>query len=264
MAFLALGSVAAGIFDLLWQEFEPAHQPIQALGDHIPAQRVLACLAAIWLVGGGLALLPKRTSRFGAAALAGIYLVFALFWVPRFVTVPRILGVHPAVYIGLLDGFATQFIVVIAAVLLFSRHTDVSPGSPLSRTSPARWMFGLCAIVFGLGHLTAIPVVSTMIPRWMPASPALWVVLSGIAFCLAGLAIVSGVQDLLAGRLLALMFLVFSLLVLVPLPVATPHNHVAWGANAYNLAAVGATLIFAAYLGDPRTNSPAASPLVNR
>jgi hypothetical protein len=32
-----IASVAAGIMDLVWGEFEPAHQPIQAWGDHIPA-----------------------------------------------------------------------------------------------------------------------------------------------------------------------------------------------------------------------------------
>jgi hypothetical protein len=34
-----IASVAAGIMDLVWGEFEPAHQPIQAWGDHIPASR---------------------------------------------------------------------------------------------------------------------------------------------------------------------------------------------------------------------------------
>jgi hypothetical protein len=34
-------------------------------------------------------------------------------------------------------------------------------------------------------------------------------------------------------------------LALAPGPIADPHNHVAWGSNAYNLAAVGAVWIFA-------------------
>jgi hypothetical protein len=73
-------------------------------------------------------------------------------------------------------------------------------------------------------------------------------VLSGIAFIPAGLGIVSGVLDVLAARLLALMLLLFSILVLTPNAIAAPHNHIAWGGDAYNLAAVGATLIFADWL----------------
>lgn len=70
--------------------------------------------------------------------------------------------------------------------------------------------------------------------------------ISGIAFLLAGVAIVSGICSTLAARLLGLMLLLFEPLVLLPNLVADPHNHVAWGANAYNLAAAGAVWLFAA------------------
>jgi len=55
----------------------------------------------------------------------------------------------------------------------------------------------------------------------------------------------SGVQDVLAARLLALMFFVFNLVALPPFIFANPHDHPAWGGNAYNLAAVGAAWILA-------------------
>jgi hypothetical protein len=62
---------------------------------------------------------------------------------------------------------------------------------------------------------------------------------------LAGLAVVSGVLDVLAARLLGLMLLVFSVLALTPIIFASPHDHVAWGTDAYNLTAVGAAWIVA-------------------
>jgi hypothetical protein len=71
---LGVASLAAVVFDAIWGGFEPAHQPIHALGDHIP----------------------------GVTALAIVYAAFAAFWLPRFVTAPRVLGYHPAVYIGVL------------------------------------------------------------------------------------------------------------------------------------------------------------------
>jgi uncharacterized membrane protein YphA (DoxX/SURF4 family) len=81
-----------------------------------------------------------------------------------------------------------------------------------------------------------------------------WTVFTGIAFVPAGLAIVAGVLDVVAARLLALMLLLFSVLVLTPLIFASPHDHVSWGADAYNLTVVGAALIVADWL-DTRCHS---------
>ena len=116
----------------------------------------------------------------------------------------------------------------------------------------ARWVFGLFVADFGIVHLLDVPVPAAMVPAWMPLGGAFWAVVSGIAFVLAGLGIVSGVLDELAARLLALMFLLFSILVLTPLTIAKPHDHTSWGGNAYNLAATGATLIFADWLAARR------------
>jgi hypothetical protein len=119
----------------------------------------------------------------------------------------------------------------------------------------ARWVFGLFVADFGIVHLLDIAEPAGMVPAWMPLGGAFWAVVSGIAFILAGLGIVSGVLDVLAARLLALMFLLFSILVLTPLIIAKPHDHTSWGGNAYNLAAVGASLIFADWLATHRAIS---------
>jgi hypothetical protein len=58
--------------------------------------------------------------------------------------------------------------------------------------------------------------------------------------------------------------LLFEALVLVPLPLARPHDHVAWGASAYNLAAVGAVWIFAESLAKGRAEHAPASALIWR
>lgn len=51
---------------------------------------------------------------------------------------------------------------------------------------------------------------------------------------------------MLAAWLLELMFLAFNLTILPSFILADPHDHAAWGGNAYNLAAVGSVWIFAA------------------
>src|SRR5580658_4629005 len=108
-----------------------------------------------------------------------------------------------------------------------------------------RWIFALCAINFGLNHLDAVADNLSFVPKWMPLGQGFWVILTGICFVLAGLGLLSGFQDVLAARLLALMFLAFNVFALPPFIFAEPRDHAAWGGNAFNLALVGATWIFA-------------------
>jgi uncharacterized membrane protein YphA (DoxX/SURF4 family) len=256
-----IGSIGAGILDLIWGDFEAAHQPIQAFGDHIPGREILAYITAICLVAGGVAILWRGTARAGAGALAAIYFIFAVFWLPRFYTAPHLLGFRIPLLIGLLAGVAQQLILVAAAIIVYAslakRELGWLPRAPLL----IRWTFGLSSIDFGLGHLTGVREVAALVPKWMPLGGGFWAILTGIAFVLAGIAILSGILDVLAARLLALMLLFFSVLVLGPGPVAHPHNHVAWGSNAYNLAAVGAVWIFAESIA---TRRPKQQPKYHR
>lgn len=244
-----IAAVAYGITDLVWGEFDPSDQPLQAWGDHVPGATIFAYIAAICLVVAGAALLWRGSRRFAAASLAVLYGIFVLFPVPRFYTAPHYLGYRPAIYIGVLVDVCQEIILFIAAVVVWK---SLSGSDSLSHRAAriARWTFGLCSVDFGLGHLTAIKSVVPMIPKWIPLGPPFWAVLTGIAFVLAGLAIISGVLDALAARLLGLMLLVFSALALAPLILASPRDHGSWGANAYNLTAVGAAWIVAEWLAD--------------
>ena len=239
-----LASVAAGIFDLVWGDFDTSHQPIQAFGDHIPGRELFAYITAVWMIAGGAAILWRRTTKAGAAALAVIYFIFAVFWLPRFYTAPRVLGFRVPVYIGVLAGACSQLIAVAAGVLVYAFQAKHSPIWPRT-IRIVRWVFGLSSIDFGLGHLTDVHDLAGYVPNWMPLGAAFWTIVTGICFVLAGLAILSGILDVLAARLLALMLLVFSVVTLVPRIFAFPHRHDVWGGNAYQLAAVAAAWILA-------------------
>jgi uncharacterized membrane protein YphA (DoxX/SURF4 family) len=239
-----LATVAAGILDLVWGDFDHSHQPIQAFGDHIPGRTILAYITAVWMIAGGAAILWRRSARAGAAALAVIYFIFAVFWLPRFYTAPLVLGFRIPVLVGVLGGFGSQLIVSAAGALVWA--SLATRDSMWSRTVViARWIFGLCSIDFGLAHLTDIKYNVVYVPTWMPLGREFWVIATGICFILAGLAILSGILDVLAPRLLALMLLVFSAVTLVPNIFAFPHRHDVWGGNAYQLAAVAAAWILA-------------------
>src|SRR5580692_12806115 len=239
-----LSSATVGVMDFIWDDFDPAHQPIQAFGDHIPGREILAYITAVWMIAGGTAILSRRGARAGGAALAIIYFVFAIFWLPRFYTAPHYLGFRIPVFIGVAAGVGIELIAFAAGALIYaslSMHSASWPRMILI----ARWIFGLCAIDFGVNHLDAVGDNLGYVPKWMPLGQAFWVILTGICFVLAGLAILSRIQDVLAARLLALLFFAFNVFSLPQFIFADPKVHTAWGGNAFNLALVGATWIFA-------------------
>jgi len=125
----------------------------------------------------------------------------------------------------------------------------------------ARWTLGLGPIAFGLGHLIDPHVMARFVPHWAPF-PVFWAVFTGIAFLLAGIAIVWRIQDVLAARLLCLMLLLFEAAVEIPPVFGQPHNQVAWGGAVYNVTAIGACLMFSEFVisrrqTDQRKNSVA-------
>jgi hypothetical protein len=257
-----LAAIATGVIDLVWGGFETAHEPIQAFGDRVPGQQIFAYIIAVLLVAGGAAILGRRTARFGAVLLGIAYLIFAVFWLPRFYTAPRILGFALPVYIGVLGGVCQQLIIVAAAAIVYASASTNGFSASHRASFVPRWIFGLSSVDFGLAHLTAIQADTPYVPHWIPFGQAFWVAFTGTAFVLAGIAVLTGILDVLAARLLALMLLVFSALTLAPLVFANPHDQVAWGANAYNLAAVGSAWILASWLAHrqrPFANLPSVS-----
>jgi uncharacterized membrane protein len=161
---------------------------------------------------------------------------------------------------------------MVSAILVRFIISDITPNSCRfeqafsdvgARPWEANWIvtdtrsFGLGSVDFGLTHLTNVQGVVRMVPKWMPLGGAFWTIVTGVCFVLAGVAILARILDVVAARSLAMMLLVFSALAVLPLIPASPHNHIAWGANAYNLAAVEAVWIFADSLQDNRAGREA-------
>jgi len=241
--FYGLGTALTGILNIAWGAFDASHQPIKALGN-VPGQHILACVAGVWLVAAGLALLWRRGVKIGTAASAIAYLIFAIFWLFRYYAGIHALGWRIDVLAGVSFGLAQQLMLVAPAVILYAYTT--SPDSlPQKRAAiVARWLLGLPPVLFGLFHLMGLRVFASIVPQWMGFG-YFWAALTGIAFLLAGCAICSGIMDVVAARLLALMLLLFEGLVEIPPIFIRLHNQATWGAAVYNLAAIGACWIFA-------------------
>jgi len=244
--FYGVGAVLTGLLNIVWREFDASHQPIQSLGK-IPGQHILACAAGVWLVAAGLAILLRRSRRIGAAASAFAYLIFAAFWLFRYYAGIHALGWRIDVLLGVSFGLGQQLLLVAPAAIIYVSLATTKSLLQARAALAARWMLGLPPIVFGLLHLVGIRVFASIVPQWMRFG-YFWAGLTGIAFILAGVAICSGVKDILAARLLALMLLLFEGLVEVPPIFIRVHNQATWGAAVYNVSAIGACWIFAEFL----------------
>jgi uncharacterized membrane protein len=253
--FYGLATVATGMLDIVWGEFEASHQPMKALGQHIPGEQVLAYIAGLWLVAAGIAILWRRTARIGAVASAIIYLGFAMLWLPRFLVLIHSFGFGIGVIVFGLGGAAAQLLLISPALVVYAETAKLDAVWRKRAAIIARWMLGLPPIAFGLGHLINLHAYAGFVPHWVPFK-LFWIVLTGIAFVLAGCAIVTGIRDVLAARLLALMLLLFEAIVEIPPVFIKPHSQGAWGGAVYNLAAIGACLAFTALIEIRRQTEP--------
>ncbi len=262
--FYGLGTAFAGILDIAWRAFDASHQPIKSLGN-VPYQNLLACVAGVCLVAAGLAILWRRSAKIGAAASAVAYIAFMTLWLTRYYAGIHALGWRMDVLFGVTFGLAQEVFLAAPAAIIYASVSSTDSSLRARATIAARWMLGLSSIVFGLTHLFGIRVFASIVPRWIPFGN-FWAALTGIAFLLAGLAICSGIKDVLAARLLALMLLLFEGLVEIPPIFIRLHNQSTWGAAVYNLAAIGACWIFAESLAshaargrtDPTENAAAS------
>ena len=245
--FYGLGTALTGILNIAWGAFDASHQPIQALGKNLPGQQILAYVAGVLLVAAGLAILWRRSERIGAAASAIAYLLFVALWLARYYAGIHALGWRIDIILGVSFGLAQQLMLVAPAAILYT--SIVSPDSLLQKrvAIAARWMLGLPPVLFGVFHLIGIRVFATIVPHWMSFG-YFWAGLTGIAFILSGIAICSGIRDVLAARLLALMLLLFEGFVEIPPIFIRLHSQPTWGAAVYNLSAIGACWIFAEFL----------------
>jgi uncharacterized membrane protein len=258
VAVFSASAIAVGLVDLIWGAFDSDHQPIQAWGDNVPGRHLFAYILGLALVFGGAALLIPRSRRIGAILVGVTYFIFAIFWMPRLIIAPPIIGYTPRTYFGLFAGIGLEVIVVVAAITLYASV----PPAALSKSVAAslRWAFALSSISFGLGHLTHIADDLIYVPAWLPPGRTFWVVFTGAAFVLAGIAIVARYLDALAARLLALMLLVFSAITLIPGLIAAPHDEVNWGGNFYNILAAASCWVFADWLASQPARATALNP----
>jgi uncharacterized membrane protein YphA (DoxX/SURF4 family) len=225
----ALAAIGFGIAGLASDDFAAVWQPVPA---GTPGRAILAFLVAAIFLGGGVALLWRRTAGAAALVLAALYgLGVVLLHLPK-------IAMHPAI-VAMWSGAAEQLAMVcggLAAYALLTRSDSLLRGT--------RLVFGLCLLAFGAAHFAYAPETAAMVPHYLPPSQTFWVYVTGAAHVAAGLAILSGIQARLASILLTAMFASFTVLVHAPILLAA-QTHFNWVMNIVNLALIGTAWIVA-------------------
>ena len=236
-----LAAIIFGIVTLGWRDFTTWQQNISR------GVIVVYLVAALELVGGVAIQWPK-TARAGAAALAIIYTVFALSWVPRIVK-------EPLVY-DRWGNFFEQLSIVSGAMIVFAWTSRDDSGRPAKISRMGYLFFGICVISFTLDQLFYLSATASFVPKWIPPGQMFWAITTTVAFALAAIALLSGHAALLASRLLTVMLIGFALLVWLPTLFADAHKLFSWAGNAQNLAITGAAWVVADFLTNSAVNNP--------
>ncbi|MGI8770302.1 MAG: hypothetical protein ACR2JE_02590 [Acidobacteriaceae bacterium] len=240
-----MAAIALGLVGLVWGDFADVWQPVAA---SVPHRTALAYIVAVCLLAGGAAVQWRRTAQAGVLVLIILYFMSALLWVPRVVGFPRIFGT----WAGLIE----QFALVPAGLLIYAALAPPRTVWAIRTAQIGRFLYGICVVSFGLAHFFYTSETASMVPKWIPPGQRFWALATGVAFLLAAISILSGIQAVLASRLLTAMLITFGALVWAPKLFAHPAVHMDWAGNAVNLTLIGAAWVVA----DSISESPKTDP----
>jgi len=133
----------------------------------------------------------------------------------------------------------------MGGLIVYADSAKIDSASAARLTYTARFVFCLCALVFGTAHFVYMTLTAPIVPKWLPPTQEFWAYATGIGHIAAGVAILTGVRARLAAVLLTFMFVSFTVLVHVPMLLADPSNHWIWNENAVNIALIGAAWVVA-------------------
>jgi uncharacterized membrane protein YphA (DoxX/SURF4 family) len=230
-----LGVIALGLVCLAFGDFHPG-QPVP---KDFPYRNVFAYAAAAFMLIAGAAVVWRRTVVWGAAAVT---LYFALVVV--IVMNGRLMLAHYREFLPY-ESMAIQLAIAAGGLLVYAANAKIDAVLAARLTRVAHVAFGICALVFGTAHFVYMELTAPLVPKWLPPSQEFWAYATGVGHVAAGIAIITGVQARLAAILLTIMFALFTVLVHVPMAIATPDNHWIWNENAVNIALIGAAWVVA-------------------
>jgi uncharacterized membrane protein YphA (DoxX/SURF4 family) len=240
-----LGVLALGVVCLAWGDFDPG-QPVPKA---FPDRTALAYAAALFMIAAGGAIEWRRTRAWAAAALTAYYAIIVVVLMNG-----RALLAHPSEY-GSYSGVAEQLAIAVGGMIVYAASARIDAALARRLVRLGQIVFSVCALLFGGAHFVYLNLTAPLVPKWLPPSPVFWAYATGATQILAGLAFLTGAQARLAAILLTAMYVIFTLLVHLPMLLADPSSHWIWSENALNLALIGVAWVVTDSLAAPGRQS---------
>jgi uncharacterized membrane protein len=230
----ASGMIALGVFGLINGDFADEWKFAPAW---IPGHLPLAYASAILMLVCGIGLLLRRTEALSARILVAYFALLILA-----LKIPVIVK-NPLVEVAWQSMSELVVLLTGAWVLATADKRSI-------RT--AQIVFGLSLIPLGLAHFMYLNMTAPLIPSWIPFH-TFWAYFTGAAQIAAGVGVVVGIYAQLAATLEAAMLTAFTVLVWIPLLIATPNSRDSWSEIVISWAVSAGAWVVAASIANKKS-----------
>jgi uncharacterized membrane protein len=239
LTLFAVGMIGLGILALVYGDFALVWQPV---APWIPGRTVLAYVAGLIMLLGGVGLLLTATAAWSARILFPYLIVWLLLKVPAVVVAPQM----EAVWLG----FGELAVLLAGGWILFATLAGLRGGSPLTFATGengvhlARMLFAVSLIPIGLSHIVYVKETAELVPAWLPYRAG-WAYLTGAGQIACGLGVLFSIFPRVAAIVEAGMISLFTLLVWGPAILAAPGARLPWTAFFISWAIASAAWVVA-------------------
>jgi uncharacterized membrane protein len=210
LALFAMALMGMGVLALVTGDFAMVWQPVAAW---VPARTALAYGSGVLMLGCGVGLLFRATTRLAVRILFPYLIVWQLLKLPALFVAPTVEGVYL--------GFGELAVLLAGGWTLFARLAEVRAPSWLnwavgeSGVRIARYYFAVWIIPIGLSHWIYLKPSMDLVPPWLPYK-AFWAHLTGAGQVASGLGVLFGVLPRAAALAEAIQISLYGLLIWLP------------------------------------------------
>ena len=184
---------------------------------------LVAYPTGVVLVAAGLSIVTGVRARTTAILLGILFLLYVLlFELSAVAARPMSVGVRTVFF----EALAMSASALTLAGTLPSDRSEARPWDTvldkLIWSGP--YLFGISSVVFGIDHFLVLSFIASLVPAWLPGH-MFWAYLTGAAFILAGISILTRRMDQWGEFMLGTMFLIWFLILHSPRVVIAFRSH---------------------------------------
>lgn len=187
------------------------------------ANGLVAYPTGIVLLVAGLSIVANVRARMTATLLGILFLLYLPFFeVSALAAKPMSTSVRTVFFETLaMASSALTLAETLPTAPTHSRRWD-SVLDKLMWSGP--YLFGVSSIVFGIDHFLVLDVIASLVPAWLPGH-MFWAYLTGAAFILAGISILTKWMDQWGAFMLGTMFVIWFFILHSPRVVVALRSH---------------------------------------